>query len=54
MDKHNFDSLKNLKAPQEWIAKAALIPESTEKRRAFPLYRVTAAASVVLVALTGL
>lgn len=54
MDKHNFDSLKNLKAPQEWIEKAALIPESTEKRRAFPLYRVTAAASVVLVALIGL
>ena len=54
MDKHNFDSLKNLKAPQEWIEKAALIPESTEKRLAFPLYRVTAAASVVLVALIGL
>lgn len=54
MDKHNFDSLKNLKAPQEWIEKAALIPESTEKRHAFPLYRVTAAASVVLVALIGL
>ena len=54
MDKHNFDSLKNLKAPQEWIEKAALIPESTEKRRAFPLYHVTAAASVVLVALIGL
>lgn len=54
MDKHNFDSLKNLKAPQEWIEKAALIPESTEKRRVFPLYRVTAAASVVLVALIGL
>ena len=54
MDKHNFDSLKNLKAPQEWIEKAALIPGSTEKRRAFPLYRVTAAASVVLVALIGL
>ena len=54
MDKHNFDSLKNLKAPQEWIEKAALIPESTEKRCAFPLYRVTAAASVVLVALIGL
>lgn len=54
MDKHNFDSLKNLKAPQEWIEKAALIPESAEKRRVFPLYRVTAAASVVLVALIGL
>ncbi len=54
MDKHNFDSLKNLKAPREWIEKAALIPESTEKRCAFPLYRVTAAASVVLVALIGL
>lgn len=54
MDKHNFDSLKNLKAPREWIEKAALIPESAEKRRAFPLYRVTAAASVVLVALIGL
>ena len=53
MDKHNFDSLKNLKAPQEWIEKAALIPESTEKRRVVPFYRVTAAASVVLVALIG-
>ena len=53
MDKHNFDSLKNLKAPQEWIEKAALIPESAEKRRAFPLYRVTAAASIMLVALIG-
>lgn len=54
MDRHSFDSLKNLKAPREWIEKAALIPESTEKRHAFPLYRVTAAAGIVLVALIGL
>lgn len=56
MNKVNFDSLKSVKAPQEWLDKAALIPETcVQKRRfTFPIYRVAAVASVVLVSVIGL
>lgn len=54
MNKVNFDSLKGVKAPQAWLEKAALIPEAPVKKRAFPLYRIAAAASVVLVSAIGL
>lgn len=55
MSKVNFDSLKNIKAPQAWVDQAATIPETASKRRhAFPLYRTAAAASLVLVSVVGL
>ena len=54
MDKINFDSLKHIKAPQVWLEKAAAIPDSVvQKREAFPMYRVVAAASLVLVSAVG-
>lgn len=53
MNRVNFDSANNIKAPQEWLEKAALIPEAPVKKRAVPLYRVAAAASVVLVSVIG-
>jgi hypothetical protein len=54
MNKLNFDSLNNIKAPEQWIKNAAVIPETSVKKRAFPLYRVAAAASIVLVSVIGL
>ena len=54
MNRLNFDSANNIKAPREWLEKAALIPETPVKKRAFGLYRVAAAASVVLVSVIGL
>ncbi|MBR1534006.1 MAG: hypothetical protein IJ639_06555 [Ruminococcus sp.] len=54
MNKVNFDSLKNIKAPDSWLEKAALIPETPVKRHAaFSVYRFVAAASVVLVSVLG-
>lgn len=54
MNQVNFDSLNNIKAPEQWIKKAAAIPETSVKKRVFPLYRVAAAASIVLVSVIGL
>ena len=54
MNQVNFDSLNNIKAPEQWIKNAAAIPELPQKKRAFPLYRVAAAASIVLVSVIGL
>lgn len=55
MNKLNFDGLKSIKAPSEWIEKAAAIPEApVKKRAAFPIYRIAAAASIVLVSMIGL
>lgn len=55
MKKVNFDSLKQIKTPQVWLDKAAEIPATAaEKQKAFPLYRVTAAASIALVSAIGL
>lgn len=55
MNKVNFDSLKHIKAPQEWLDKAAAIPETAvQKRPAFPIFRVATAAGVVLVSVIGL
>ena len=54
MNQVNFDSLNNIKAPEQWLKKAAAIPETSVKKRAFPLYRVAAAASIVLVSVIGL
>lgn len=55
MNKVNFDSLKHIKAPQEWLDKAAVISKSTvQKRRDFPIYRIAAVASIVLVSVIGL
>ena len=55
MNKVNFDSLKNIKAPEAWLEKAAVIPETSVKKSAFPvMYRVAAAASLVLVSVIGL
>lgn len=54
MNQVNFDSLNNIKAPEQWIKNAAAIPETSVKKRAFPLYRVAAAASIVLVSVIGL
>lgn len=53
MNRVNFDSLKNIKAPGEWRDKAALIPEISVKKPAFPLNRIVAAASIVLVGAIG-
>lgn len=53
MNRLNFDSANNIKAPREWLEKAALIPEAPVKKRAFGLYRVAAAASIVLVSVIG-
>lgn len=55
MNKVNFDSLKNIKAPEEWIAKAASIPDTAVQKRAFPaVSRTVTAASIVLVGVIGL
>lgn len=54
MNQVNFDSLNNIKAPEQWIKNAAAIPELPQKKRTFPLYRVAAAASIVLVSVIGL
>ena len=55
MNEMNFDSLKKLKAPKEWLDKAAAIPETCGKKRfAFPVRRIAAAASIVLVSAVGL
>lgn len=54
MNQVNFDSLNNIKAPEQWIKNAAAIPGTSVKKRAFPLYRVAAAASIVLVSVIGL
>lgn len=54
MNEKNFDALKNIKVPQAWLDKAAAIPEEyPRKRAAFPLYRIAAAASIVLVSVIG-
>lgn len=54
MNQVNFDSLNNIKAPEQWIKNAAVIPETSVKKRAFPLYRLAAAAGIVLVSVIGL
>ena len=55
MNKVNFDGLKNIKAPREWLEKASAVPEGCAKRRrSLPLYRAAAAASIVLVAAISL
>lgn len=54
MNQVNFDALKHIKAPQDWIDKAAAIPETSQKRTAVPVYRVVTAASIVLVSVIGL
>lgn len=54
MNKLNFDSLSRYKAPDEWIKKAAAIPEAPRKKRIVPLYRFAAVASIVLVSVIGL
>ena len=54
MNKLNFDSLSRYKAPDEWIKKAAAIPEAPRKKRIIPLYRFAAVASIVLVSAVGL
>lgn len=54
MNKVNFDSLNNIKAPEQWLKNAAAIPEASAKKCAFPLYRIAAAASIVLVSAIGL
>ena len=56
MDKVNFDSLQRIKAPQAWLEKAAAVPGTCAPKRriTFPIYRVVAAASVVLVSMVGL
>lgn len=54
MNKVNFDSLNNFKAPEQWIKNAAAIRGTSAKKRAFPFYRVVAAASIVLVSVIGL
>ena len=55
MNKVNFDSLKSIKAPREWVDKAAAVPDTFAKKQAFPpLYRYVTAASVVLVSVIGL
>ena len=55
MNQVNFDALKNIKAPQDWLDKAAAIPGTcVQEKRAFPIYRVAAVASLVLVTVIGL
>ena len=55
MNEMNFDSLKKIKAPQEWLDKAAAIPETAEEKpAAVPVRRIAAAASIVLVSAVGL
>lgn len=54
MNQVNFDSLNSIKAPEQWIKNAAAIPETAVKKRAFPFYRIAAAASIVLVSVIGL
>lgn len=54
MNKLNFDSLNNIKAPEQWIKNAVAIPETSVKKRGFPRYRIAAAASIVLVSVIGL
>ena len=55
MNEMNFNSLKNIKAPQEWLDKAAAIPETIEEKpAAVPVRRIAAAASIVLVSAVGL
>ena len=55
MNKVNFDSLSAYKAPEDWINKAAAIPDTAvQKRPPFRIYRVVAAASIVLVSVAGL
>ena len=54
MRKVNFNSLSSYQAPQEWIEKAAAIPTTVQKKRVIPLYRIAAAASIVLVSVIGL
>lgn len=53
MNKVNFDGLKSIKAPEEWIEKASVIPETHVRKRVFPVYRAVAAASVVLAGIVG-
>ena len=55
MNKVNFNSLSAYKTPENWINKAAAIPEACgQKRSAFPLNRYLTAASIVLVSAVGL
>lgn len=54
MNEMNFDSLKHIKAPREWLEKAAAVPEISVKKPPFPLYRFAAVAGVVLVSVIGL
>ena len=54
MNKLNFDSLNNIKAPEQWIKNAVAIPETSVKKRGFPHYRIAAAASIVLASVIGL
>lgn len=53
MNKVNFNSLTGYKAPESWLEKAAAVPESAVKRKVVPIYRVVAAASIVLVSAVG-
>lgn len=54
MKKVNFDGLDHIKAPQEWIDRAALIPELEHKKRSLPVkYRFAAAAALVLASIVG-
>ncbi len=57
MNDKNFDSFKNLKAPQEWIENAINIPETTNKAKPiifvkFSRYIATAACLVLVCALS--
>lgn len=54
MNRVNFDSLKNIKAPEQWVKNAAAIPETPVKKRTLPIYRIATAASIVLVSMIGL
>ena len=56
MNRINFNSLSAYKAPENWLDKAAAIPETCDHKRrvALPIYRIAAAASIVLVSVIGL
>ena len=54
MSEWKFDSLQQIKTPDAWLEKAAAIPTTVQKKRVIPLYRIAAAASIVLVSVIGL
>lgn len=55
MKQLNFDSLTHIKTPEEWLEKAAAVPQTEAKRQAiFIPRRFIAAASIVLVGTLGL